>query len=210
VAVVDLADVETHVIARVLNERLDGVSFLPDGVYELFAEHSIMPCVDGFPVQMGPEVPEMLFIRRETGKYTGFWWCVGGLVKVFVEETGEGESLSTAMIRHFQSTLGVGIVLPQGCAWNKPVMVAQHAPYELDVAEGEFAGDEPSKHCISPTFLVKLQSQDFEFGTGADGRKEAGDFRWFPVDALPPDEEIAYRGQNTVRVMAEACRTLFS
>ncbi len=193
----DLASVSTDDLARTLRERLlaEPNPVWPFEVYKLVAAIGIIPCVDGFPVRLnkGDLFPEIGFIRRGTGHYAGKWWCVGGRIN-------QGESFGFALKRHFRETLSVDISLPLvGLDWNRPVLVSQHGPEKPQVQPGEFAGDEPSKYCIAPTYLVKLESEALVFDATAHGGQEAMDFRWFPVNALPPEEEVAYNGMRTVQ-----------
>ena len=193
-----LTDATTDTLARELRLRMRELGeYWPDEVYGLVTDISVIPCVDGFPIRWNERdfQLEMGFIRRNTGQYKGRWWCVGGRII-------QGESFSAALIRHVRETLGVGMTLPETLSWNTPVCVAQHAPQELPLYSGEYAGHEPSKYCTSSTYVILLGSEEVRFGSTEHGGQEASELRWFPVEDLPSGEDLAYQGEATVR----ACR----
>lgn len=201
--VVDLGSVSTDILAKTLCERLvaEGTTVVwPLEVFNLVRKIASIPCVDAFPVRWrGLQIPEMGFIYRNTGFYRGKWWCIGGRLNI-------GESFGHSLTRHVQEALGVGFSLAPGLSWNKPVYVGQYSPSPIPLLEGEYAGHEPSKFCPSNTYLIELESENLTFGSTAHGGQEAKEFRWFPIDALPPEDEIAYGGQATVR----ACKRWIS
>lgn len=194
----DLGFFSTNEIAIELRRRMTerNWSSLSNEVYNLLTSISVIPCVDAFPARWRRgRIPEIGLIRRNTGQYQGKWWCVGGRLNL-------GESFSQALKRHIREVLGVDFSLAPGLSWNNPAYVGQYAPVSILLAQGEYAGHEPSKYCTSNTYLVGLHSEEFVFGATAHGGQEASEFRWFAVNDLPPKREIAYGGEETL----QACR----
>lgn len=200
-----LVNVSTDELAEEIRGRMieENDPFWPREVWELFTAIGVISCVDGFPIRRRErQVPEMGFIVRNTGPYKGknMKWCIGGKIN-------RGESFGQALKRHFRETLGVGISLAPGLTWNRPVLVSQHGPKRLQVQQGEFAGDEPTKYCIAPTYLVVLKcGEGFTFGSTTHGGQEASNLLWFSLNALPGEEEIAYGGRRTVLACAAWAR----
>lgn len=203
VTVEDLSQVSADDLARALNDRLtqEGNPFWPNEVFKLFAAHGVLPCVDAFMARIRNGGCEIGFILRNTGFYKGRWWDVGGRVN-------QGESYSEAITRHVRETLGdkVKFHLVPGQNWNKPAFVAQYGPREFILAEEESAGHEPSKFCTSPTWIIELENEDFEFVTTNYGGQEAAEVRFFPLDKLPYGDELGYGGDATVYAVAEYVR----
>ncbi len=198
---VDLSCVSADDLAVALCERLiaDKTTVVwPLEVFNLVRTIAVMPCVDAFPVRwlrVRGKSPEIGFIRRGTGFYKGKWWCMGGRLNL-------GESFGHSLKRHVREALGVDFSLVPGLSWHHPAYVGQYSPSAIPLLEGEQLGHEPSKQCLSNTYLIELANEDFKFGSTAHGGQEAGDFRWFAIDALPL-EEIAYGGLATVKAMKE-------
>lgn len=198
----DLKDIPTDFLTKVLRERLVEANdpVWPYEVFLLFAALGILPCVDAFPVRIRDNKPEMGFILRNTGFYKGSWWDIGGRMNI-------GESFSQALNRHVRETLGVGFRLLPGQSWNSPAYLGQYGPkaFSLSCEESENAGHEPSKWCISPTWLIDLESEDFIFGSTAHGGQEARELHWFDLDRLPYGK-LGYSGDTTVRACADWIR----
>lgn len=196
-----LADVSMDELAAEIRRRVRGDkelrSFWPDQVFGLVADIAVIPCVDCLLVErLEGEVPRLGFSVRGTGFYKGKkWMAAGGRINW-------GESLSQALRRHVRDDLGLEISLPPGLAWNFPILVAQHGPepYELDTEE--FAGNERSKCCDSKTYLVVAEKKDIVLGSTEHGGQESLGLVWYPADALPSDDEVAYGGQETIRRLA--------
>jgi ADP-ribose pyrophosphatase YjhB (NUDIX family) len=104
-----------------------------------------------------------------------------------------GETLAEAVGRQLRETLGPGV------SWEDP-------DYKRPDAIGEFFpdgrpgyGHDPRKHAIAPTWLVAIEGELVPDGD------EAKALRWFPRDALPPDDEIGFGHAETIhRVLASA------
>lgn len=195
-----LRNVSTDLLAKTLRERLlkENNPVWPYEVFLLFAALGILPCVDAFPIRFRNSKPEMGFILRNTGFYTGCWWDMGGRMNA-------GESFSQAMNRHVRETLGVGFRLLPGQSWNNPAYLGQYGPRPFLLSPDEYAGHEPSKWCTSPTWLVELESEDFVFGSTTHGGQEAKELRWFALDDLPYGN-LGYGGDSTVQACAEWIR----
>ncbi|MEK7479491.1 MAG: hypothetical protein AAB634_03100 [Patescibacteria group bacterium] len=193
----DLSDFSVDELAAEVRRRVREDeklrSFWPDEVYGLMTEISVIPCVDCLLVRQDQgKFPELGFSIRNTGFYAGKkWMAAGGRIN-------RGESLSGALKRHVKTDLGLEIRLAPGLEWNVPILVSQHGPEVFDLDAGEFAGDERSKCCTSNTYLVVRKRGKVVLGE-KHGGKESGGVVWCPADALPPDEEIAYGGQETIR-----------
>ncbi len=198
-----LGEASTNELALALRERLfadETTVVWPLEVFNLVRTIAVMPCVDAFPVRWrGRSSPEIGFILRNTGRFKGKRWCIGGRLNI-------GESFGHSLTRHVREALGVGFSLAPGLSWHHPAYVGQYAPSAIPLLEGENLGSEPSKYCPSNTYLIELASEDFKFGSTAHGGQEAGDFRWFPLSHLPYDN-LAYGGEHTVRACAEWVRT---
>ena len=196
----DLSDFSVDELAAEVRRRVREDeklrSFWPDEVYGLMTEISVIPCVDCLLVRQDQgKFPELGFSIRNTGFYAGKkWMAAGGRIN-------RGESLSGALKRHVKTDLGLEIRLAPGLEWNVPILVSQHGPEVFDLDAGEYAGDERSKFCVSATYLVVAVGENVVLGEKAGGQESAG-LVWYAANALPPDEDIAYGGQTTIRRLA--------
>ncbi len=184
---VDLSDVSTP---ELLNELLRRVKAgekitnedgsLPDALWALVKEYSIIACVDAIPVRTNDagEV-ELGAIVRNTGKYQGKLAQVGGRMQI-------GENPQMALSRHLKTDLGLDFsYYDQEAGPNKPLYVTSYKPKEKDSDERpEVFADDPTKHSLAMTFLVTIpKDQEMQFGKGAGGQ-EAGGFQWFTENQL--------------------------
>jgi ADP-ribose pyrophosphatase YjhB (NUDIX family) len=197
------------VLGKLLIDLVKGMSkMLPLNVFKLLTELSPVPCVDMIPCRRREGKWQLGFILRNTGFFTGKFWIIGGRINL-------GESIGEALDRNMRSDLMVGMKLFPGLSWFNPAFVSQyyHAPEDpsmpplldgsgLEKTQRDDFGHEPSKHCISQTYLVQLESEDVSFGSTAHGGQEASGFEWFDIDNLPPVEEVAYGGYDVTIMRA--------
>lgn len=171
---------------------------LPLEVYKLFTELMPIITVDMIPCRFFEGRWQLGFIVRNTGLFKGKLWIVGGRVNL-------GESIEEALNRNMESDLMVGMKLLPGLSWFNPAFVLQyyHQPDKPEEAplSPDF-GHEPSKHCVSLTYLVELEDGEVSFGATAHGGQEASGFNWYYLDELPPKEEFAYGGYETTILRA--------
>lgn len=161
----------------------------PDGLlepefFELREALGAIPCADGIPVRRRNGIVEGAVIRRGTGAYKGKYAFVGGVIAY-------GESVETALRRHFYDDLGVAINFLDLQTWHRPVRVVQYAPYD---SSGNVPRDflhDPTRHAVALTYLVTLGGEDVRFGATAYGQ-EAEELRWFSTAACPAPEDFGY------------------
>ncbi len=148
--------------------------FLATSCWEKATSRLPIVCVDVLPVQYdsSQRVSRVGLIRRKWPKSTREVWChVGGRVWI-------GETLSEAADRHLRSSL----------AWSDDPVIAD-SPYFVNQyfkEEGKGEGWDPRKHAVASCFTAEFDASQEPCHVG----DEALDFRWFPLDALPPEADI--------------------
>lgn len=143
------------------------MTFLPVDVYELVEQSVPIACVDFVPLVDAAETPSVGLILRRSP--FGEVWChLGGRVH-------RGETLADALRRHADDTLGVGLELPLN---PQPGYVHEWFPSPLAPADGTVYGEDPRKHAIGLSFVVRMSGEP-------RARNEALDYGIFPVDRLP-------------------------
>jgi ADP-ribose pyrophosphatase YjhB (NUDIX family) len=156
--------------------RVSSGGYLSEEDYERARQLVPISCVDVLPYRMAKGL-EVGLIKRlvptKTGDWTSGWALVGGRVY-------RGETLEVALRRHIETTLGPRVEWDPNVDWDHPVVVGQYLPEPV-----EGSSFDPRQHSIAVTYAVTLDGSPKPQG-------EAEDFRWFPSDALPADQEIGF------------------
>jgi ADP-ribose pyrophosphatase YjhB (NUDIX family) len=174
----------------------------PDGlvdpeVWKLRTSLGAIPCVDGVLVRKDNYGLWGGVIRRQTGRFPNKLALVGGVV-------GYGESIASAMARHYKTDLGLDVTLPLG--WDRPVCMRQYAPDKPQDEDHEFCHD-PGKHSYASTHIVKPLGDvsKLSFGTTDLGGQEASGLEWYRIWDAPDDSEWSYDMRHTfIAVMSRA------
>lgn len=128
-----------------------------------------LACVDFVLVRDASDGVEIGLILRDSP--FGRVWChLGGRI-------GRGETIREALLRHADDTLGVTLDL---AADPQPDHVYQWFPPDGRPADADMVayGEDPRKHAIGLSFLVRAQGDP-------EPRNEGLDFAWFPPARLP-------------------------
>jgi len=154
--------------------------WIPDEEWEHIQHVLPIVCVDVLAVRHAAptdRLAEVGLIWRHTPDRGPRWCLIGGRVRY-------GESIHAAVTRHVRDTLGDEVQFDVS-RWREPLFVAQYAP----TAREGFLHD-PRKHAVALTYALDV--------VGAPApQNEALDFRWFPVDQLPPSGDFGF-GQDRV------------
>lgn len=145
------------------------MTLLPPEQYALVERSIPLACVDFIPVRdNAPSGPlELGLILRESP--FGQVWChLGGRIR-------RGESIRGALLRHAAETLRTSLDLPED---PQPDDVFQWFPPTDTPYDAPEHGEDPRKHAIGLSFLVKMIGDPVP-------QNEALDFGYFPLDALP-------------------------
>ncbi len=182
----EIRQIPTEELIRVLRER-EKEFFCDEGLlhrdaYGLRVALGAVVCVDGIAVQELCGQTQLLAIRRNSGPFVGKLCFVGGII-------GKYELAEKALRRQFLCDLGVGIDFLQHP--DQPAFVCQYAR----PTQNGFLPEPTKDHCVALTFLVKLQSEDFRFGSTRHGGQEASEVVWFSEEKMPPPSEFGY-GQD--------------
>lgn len=188
----DLSKIPTKELVGQLATRSDLLNkegmFAEKEIFDFFANNALLSAVDGLPVRKNNRgFWEIGLITRNTGFYKGKLWVDGGRVLL-------GESNEMALKRHFKSDLGVEIKVLGN--WFQPAVVGQYVR-DIELAEKLDIGHNPPYQNISPMYLVLLQGE-VNFGSTSYGDQEASAMEWFPLDKIPPKEDLAYRGHKFI------------
>ncbi len=172
-----------------------GDRVLSDEEYEHITSIVPIAATDGVPVRLENGKILVGAIVRNTGVYTGKLALIGGRVQ-------KDESLEESLRRHFRTDIGVEIEFLDPEYKERPMFIAQYKPLPEGSANHDpVFNDDPTKHCISATYLVRIpEGARLNFGEGPGGQ-EASDFKWFAKDTMPPPSEFAF---NHDRIFARA------
>lgn len=186
----DLSELSSEDLAKELltrNDMFEG-SFLTPAIYKLSIELGIPPCVDGVAVRKRDDgTIEALAITRNTGPFKGTLCSIGG--RILFEE-----SLETAMRRQFMTDLGVHIEFLT--PWDQPAVVHQFMRPQADGTVLPDFGVEPTRrHNITIVYMVRLLTDDFQYGSTETGGQEAAGVEWFSLKNMPPPDAFGY-GQD--------------
>lgn len=158
-----------------------------DAMYRLYVELGIVTCVDGIAIRKRDGAIEALAIRRNTGPFKGKLCSVGGRIRF-------EESLEHALRRHFKTDLGTEIELLS--PWDDPTAVHQFMRPRADgTVLPEFTSEPTRRHTITVVYVVRLQGDNFTFGSSVHGGQEAEGAEWFSLKTMPPGDEFGY-GQD--------------
>jgi ADP-ribose pyrophosphatase YjhB (NUDIX family) len=144
---------------------LAGQHWIPQHEYELILSRVPILCVDLIPLSTD-EPAKVGLINRDTYDGGAGWCLVGGAVI-------RDESLTDAVTRHLQATLGADISLEADSL--RLLSVVQ---YFTDPALGKM--HDPRKHAVSLTYTGRCAGQAQVRTSG-----EAHDFDWFSREELP-------------------------
>lgn len=160
------------------------MKYLPRPVYALLKRAIPIACVDVLPFRRSAGIVEVGLILRQ-GERRGRvgWALVGGRVQY--EET-----LRHALERHLSDTLG------PTAAWSVPDMEAPLHAAEYFPAPSVGQRHDPRQHAVALGYVAYIAGE-------VDPRGEALDFRWFTVDALPPEDQIVFGQVSVVRVLVD-------
>ncbi|MDZ4286120.1 MAG: hypothetical protein U1A23_04270, partial [Candidatus Sungbacteria bacterium] len=99
---IDLSPIATKELIQELNRRttlMQSNGLLSPDAFRLRAKLGAIVCTDGVPIRMHEGVLQAGLIRRNTGDYQGKLCLIGGVVAL-------GETLDTALRRHFRTDIG--------------------------------------------------------------------------------------------------------
>lgn len=141
--------------------------YLPASLYEQIEQSVPIVCVDFVPYRGDGRDRSIGLILRESPH--GRVWChLGGRI-------WRGETTRNALRRHAQDTLTVDLELPTN---PQPAYVYEWFPSDIAPRDGTFYGDDPRKHSVGLSYVVKMDGHP-------QPRNEALDFRYFTADELP-------------------------
>lgn len=122
--------------------------YLSDELYEMVTQSVPIVCVDIIPVINKRGKYEAGMIVRATGSQAGKLTVLGGRVY-------HSETIDKAIARHLKTDLGVeAFAYFNGSSAENPFMVQQY--FMKDGPEGERYGFDPTKHAVTPTYLVEI------------------------------------------------------
>jgi ADP-ribose pyrophosphatase YjhB (NUDIX family) len=163
-----------------------GDRWIPEEQYTLIKARVPIVCVDVLLSPLGN--PTQIGLIERTTYDGGVGWClVGGAVL-------RNESLSDAVERHVQATLGHNIRVA------RPTMsLGTVIEYFSQPGLGDFY--DPRKHAVALTYTAACELNGDPEITG-----EAIDFQWFSIDDLPAINFGFGQGEAVVRVLKKEGR----
>jgi ADP-ribose pyrophosphatase YjhB (NUDIX family) len=163
----------THVIARWAGSLWEVSGPVPYWRYRLIRRQVPIACVDVMPVRLQSGLYEVGFIKRVDENGEVKWAMIGGGVY-------RNETVIDAMRRHVQESLGPDAHIQAPCE-EQPHAAGQYFPKPR-----RGYGTDPRKHSIALSYWTFFE------GTPAVTGREAEDFDWFAIEAIPRDEEFGY------------------
>jgi len=145
------------------------VTILPADLYAQIEQSVPLACVDFVPARNRAGRSEVGLILRDSP--FGRVWChLGGRIL-------RGETIGSALRRHATDTLGPAVIIdlpgdPQ------PDYVYQWFPPDIAPADAPVHGDDPRKHAIGLSFVVRMLGEPTP-------SNEAYDFAFARLDDLP-------------------------
>ena len=165
------------------------MTYLSQELYEQVTATLPIACVDAIPVRRADGSWQIGVIIRATGSEHDKAALIGGRVH-------HNQTISEAISMHLSEDLGVkNFKFFDGSDEAHPFYVQQYRHGDSSEAP---RGYDPTKHAITPTYLVYLDDD-----VTITPRKEAREFKWLSEVDIP--EESAF---NQHFVMREAFRAL--
>ena len=147
-----------------------GMAYLPDDLYRQIESSMPIPCVDFVATRTAPDGTREYGLIRRQSPYGQVWCHLGGRIQ-------RGETITEALQRHANDTLGAGLDLPID---PQPAYTYQWFPSADTPSDGTPFGRDERKHSIGMAFLADLVGDP-------SPRNEALDFAWFTSESIPAD-----------------------
>lgn len=155
-------------------------SWMSDEEYDLVTRKSVIPTNDLVVLRGGEPWEVALFIRK-TGYEKGKWCVIGG-------RQWKGEIAAEAIDRQ-AAEMGIVVEVVPPFAPNFPAWV--HDDPKQD----------KTKHSSGSVYPVRIISGEIK-----QAGEEYSEFKWFPVNELPPDSKWAYHHKFEVEKVIEQLR----